>query len=97
MEVEAVMGAYFVEHVRPFEVLPHPAPSPGSPGSPTRDRCHESYHVHCHSCGVEEEEEEAVAGRPWVTAPWEPWQSFVWSGSPNTSLSTVWERPEQRR
>lgn len=76
--VEAVMGAYFVHHDEPFEVAPHPVPSPDSPDSPTPGRFHECCHVHCHSHGGGEDEEEgAAAAGPWVTAAWEPWQSFV--------------------
>lgn len=74
--VEAVMRAYFVHHDEPFEVAPHPVPSPDSPDSPTPG--HECCHVHCHSHGGGEDEEEgAAAAGPWVTAAWEPWQSFV--------------------
>lgn len=53
--VEAVMGTYFVHHDEPFEVPPHPAPSPDSPDSPTPGRAHECCYVHCRSDGVVEE------------------------------------------
>lgn len=72
------MGAYFGHCNEPFEVAPHPAPSPGSPGSPTPGRCRECCYAHCRAHGgVEEEEEGAAAAGPWGTAAWEPWQSFV--------------------
>lgn len=93
------MGAHFGECVEP-----RPAPSPGSPGSPTPDQCHhERCYAHCCSYGVEEEADadtdadaDADAAGPWGAAAWEPWQSFVWWGSPSMSLNTVWERPGRR-
>lgn len=74
---EVVTGACFGHRNEPFEVRPHPAPSPGSPGSLAPGRCLECCCAHCHSCGDEEEEEGAAAAGPWVTTAWEPWQSFV--------------------
>lgn len=56
------------------EVVPHPAPSPDSPDSPTCGRLHDCHVVRCQSYGVEEG---AAAAGEWVTAAWEPWQSFV--------------------
>lgn len=83
-EDETVMGAYFGHSVEPLEVVLDPAPSPGSPGSPTPGWCLERCCAHCHSCGGcggcgggEEEEAGAAAAGPWVIAAWEPWQSSV--------------------
>lgn len=56
------------------EGVPCPAPSPDSPGSPTCGRCHDGYVVRCQSYGGGEG---AAAAGEWVTAAWEPWQSFV--------------------
>lgn len=83
---EAVMGAHIVHYDEPFEVPPHPAPSPDSPDSPTPGRVHESCLVHCRSGGVVEEVAAAAAAEAQVTAAWEPWQSFVWQGSLSTNL-----------
>lgn len=74
---EAVMGACFGEYVEPLGESQHPAPLPGSPGSPTSGCCLGCCHAHCCLHGEEEEEEEAAAAEAGVTGSWEPWQSFV--------------------
>lgn len=74
---EPAVDAYSGLCADPFAVALHPAPSSGSPGSPTSGGHLERCHAYRHSHGVVAEGGAGAPG-PWGTAAaWGPWQSFV--------------------